>query len=432
MKRRRTDPVRHDESPSPAESVIWLALQAALVVIALISSSGRDVYRIPKQLVLEGTAIVLFAACAIVSLLAPRRGILQRLRKHRWELGIVLGAVTWTAITTLTSTQRTLSLETLIWVACCGAFFLVTLALGEPRPTGVIAIALVPAMINSIVAILQRQEIWNPFRFPDELPSRLKITGYLGNPNDLGGYLLLPCLAAIIASVVFKGRARLFYAVAALVTLAGLAASETLTALIALGVALSVWIVMLPHRNSARIAAVGAMTLGLVVALQLPVAARVRDKVADLFAGRINQATSGRTQGFYAAWEMFTEHPLLGVGPGCFGYWYAPYNAELTGEHPEFLLTTSKFGDVHNDHLQLLATTGLPGYALLLAALWRLGTYSFGPQADRRQRFARLFAVPAAAGVATLTLGQFPLELAAPASSLLYFAALAVAWSRAT
>jgi hypothetical protein len=430
MKRRRTDLVPHDESPSPAESVIWLALQAALIIIPLASSSGRDVYRTPKLLILEGTAIVLFAGCAIVSLLAPRRGILQRLRRHRWPLGITLGVVVWTGITTMTSTQRTVSTETLLWVVCCAAFFLVSAALSEPRPLGMVAIVLAPALINSVVAILQKLRIWNPFRFPDDLPERLKITGYLGNPNDLSGYLLLPCLAAIILSVVHKGRARLLYALSALVIIGGLAASETLTALIALAVALSAVILLLPRKKSARIAAMAAMTFGLVVFLQLPVAARVRDKVSDVLAGRLGEATSGRVQGFIAAWKMFLDHPLLGVGPGCFSYWYLPYNMQSLGEHPEFLNISGKFGDVHNDHLQLLATTGLPGYALLLVALWRLGIHSAGPQADRKQRFVGLFAAPAAVGIATLTLGQFPLELAAPTSSILYFSALVIAWSR--
>jgi O-antigen ligase len=431
MKRSRPDPVRRDQPSSPAESAVWLALQAALIAIALISSSGRDVYRVPKLLVLEGAAIVLFAACAIVSLLAPRRGILQRLIKHRWPVGIALGALLWTGITTLTSTQRTVSVETLLWVACCAALFLVSVALSEPRPLGIVAIALVPALINGVVAILQKLEIWNPFRFPPDLPERLKITGYLGNPNDLAGYLLLPCLAAMVMAVVHGGAARVLYGVCALVILGGMAATETVTALVALGPALFALILLLPQRKSMRIAAAGAMTLGLVILLQLPVAVRVRDKAADILAGRFSAATSGRTQGFFAAWAMFTDHPILGVGPGGFSYWYTPYNAELSGEHPEFLIASAKFGDVHNDHLQLLATTGLPGYALLLAALWRLGTYSFsGAEGNRRQRFAKLFAAPAALCVATFTLAAFPLELAAPASSILYFAALVVAWSR--
>jgi O-antigen ligase len=430
MKRRRTLPVGHDEPSSPAESVLWLLLQATLIVIALVSSHGRDVYRLPKLLIFEAAAMLLFAACAVVSLLMPRRGILQRLARHRWEVGIALGAVLWTAITMLTSTQRTLSMETLLWVTCCCAFFLAATALAEPRPLGVVAVALVPALINAVVAILQQREIWNPFRFPDEIPARLRITGYLGNPNDLAGYILLPCLAAIVLSIVHRGAARIIYAAAALIMMAGMAATETLTALIALGVALFTLILLLPRRRSMRAAAAGAMALGLIIALQLPVAARVRDKVSDVLAGRLGVATSGRLQGFVAAWKMFADHPLLGVGPGCFGYWFLPYNIASSGENPEFMVMSAKFGDVHNDHLQLLATTGLPGYALLLAALWRLGMHTAGSQDDRRQRFVRLFAAPAAVGIATLTLGQFPLELAAPTSSILYFAALMVAWSR--
>jgi O-antigen ligase len=411
-----------------AESLIWLALQAVVVAIPLLYSHGRDVYRLPKLLLFEAAAMILFAACVAVSLLG-RSGILQRLMKHRWPLWIAVAAVAWTALTTLTSTQRAISLETLLWVACGAAFFLVSVALTEPRPLAVAAIALVPAIINAAVVILQRLQIWNPFRFSEEIELRLRVIGFIGNSNDVAGYLVLPCLAAIVLSILRSGLARVLYAMAALLLVAGIAVSETMTAAFAVAAALVVIILMVSRRRGVLIALAATMVLVVMVSLQLPAVARLRDKLSDAFNGRFDIATSGRIQGLASAWVMFREHPLTGVGPGCFAYWYLPYNIQLSGTHPEYMNTSSKFGDVHNDYLQLLATTGLPGSCLLLVALWRFGAYSSRTAATPRQRFVHLFAAPAAIAVAILTMGQFALELATQTSTFLYFAAIAAAWS---
>jgi len=411
-----------------AESLIWLALQAVVVAIPLLYSHGRDVYRLPKLLLLEAAAMILFAACVAVSLLA-QPGILQRLRRHRWPLWIAVAAVVWTAVTTLTSTQRAISVETLLWVACCAAFFLVSVALTEPRPLAVASIALIPAVANAAVVILQRLQIWNPFRFPEGLELRLRVIGFIGNSNDVAGYLVLPCLAAIVLSILHSGVMRAVYAIAALLLVAGIVITETMTAAFAVGAALLVIILLVSRRRGVLIALAATMVLAGMVSLQLPAVARLRDKLSDVFAGRFNIATSGRVQGLASAWAMFREHPLAGVGPGCFAYWYLPYNIQLSGTHPEYMNTSAKFGDVHNDYLQLLATTGLPGTGILLIALWRFSAYSSGIAGTPRERFVRLFAAPAAIAVAILTMGQFALELAALASSFLYFAAIVVAWS---
>jgi hypothetical protein len=92
------------------------------------------------------------------------------------------------------------------------------------------------------------------------------------------------------------------------------------------------------------------------------------------------------------------------------------------------------FAQVHNDHLQVLAETGLPGYLLFLGALVLLAAITFRLPSvpdisDPRVRFARLFAFPAALTFAVLTLAQFPLQLTAPTVADLYLAALCFSWT---
>jgi len=420
------------EGTSPAEPLIWWSLQAALIGVSLIIAEGHDVYRLPKLLLFEAAAIVLFAGCAIVSILDPQRGILQRLAKHRGPLIIAAAAIGWTAIGTAASTQKRLSAETLLWVASCGAFFLLTVALAERRQVRSVGPALIAPAIVAGVAILQRLGIWNPFRFVAAIPIRVRTTGYIGNPDEVGGYLLVPALAAVALAVANRGTARVAYAAVALLVLVGVMASETLTALLALSVAAAVMIIILSRRAALRMGLAAAAAIALVFILNLSIAERMRNVASELLLGRVDMALSYRTQGFGSAWAMFVDHPLLGVGPGCFAYWYLPYTMLLSGAHPENLLALSqKYQDVHNDHLQLLATTGVPGYAIFLVALFALAARARGGSANARQRFARLLAAPAAAGVVVLTLGQFPLELAALTMMFLYFAALVVAWSDA-
>ena len=431
MKRRRPDLPPHGEpGPSSAERFLWWVLQGTLFGIGVVYSAGIDVFRLPKLLLLEAAALLLFAACAAVSLLAPQRGILQRLREHRAVVIIAAAAVAWTAVATAFSTQRALSLETLFWVVCCALYFHLCLALGAPRSMTSAAVALAAPLATAVAAVLQRLEIWTPYTYSLLTDRRTRTIGFIGNANDLGAYLLAPALAAMALAVVHRGRARIGYGAAALAMFAGIAVCETLTAFLALGVAAVVILLMISTRKAVRVALAAAVVIAVLVTLQLPLGRRLRTAVSSVASGEVNIAVSGRLQGFAAAWAMFTDHPMTGVGPGCFALWYLPYNTAVAARHPEYMNAGGqRFAQVHNDHLQLLATAGLPAYLILLAALWRLGMSSRGAPATGRKRFAQLFALPAALASAVMMLGAFPLELAAPVSSLFYWAALAVAWS---
>jgi len=411
------------------ESLLWWSLAAAVTAIPLIITTGEDVYRLPKLLLLQAAGIVIFAACAIQTLLLPGRGILKRLAHHRIPVALTVAAVLWTAIATAASTQKTLSLATLTWTASCAAFFLAALALGEGRGVFAAAIPLIAAAINAIMAVLQRLQIWNPFRFQEHMPLRARITALLGNPNDVGGYLLLPLLAALVLAVVHRGRARLIYAVAAAVLAAGLLATATLTALIAFAAAVGVLLFCTSRRMAVATALAAAAVLVILLLFENPVRARLAAVAQQVRTGNLQEASSLRLQSFTAAWLMIRDHPITGVGPGCFGYWYLPYSVLTYGDHPEFIRFAGNFRDVHNDHLQFLATAGLPAYALFLAALWQMARRGWGRAGDdARARFARLFALPGATGIAVLALGHFPFELASTAAVFLYFAALVCAW----
>ena len=95
------------------------------------------------------------------------------------------------------------------------------------------------------------------------------------------------------------------------------------------------------------------------------------------------------------------------------------------------------FAETHNDHLQVLAETGLPGYALLLAGVLLLAFP--GSRRHKRnakggtrveQTLARNLRLPLATAFVVLALGQFPLQLAAPRFEFLMLAGLCIAWDK--
>ena len=145
---------------------------------------------------------------------------------------------------------------------------------------------------------------------------------------------------------------------------------------------------------------------------------------------------TNRLTPFVAAFMMFRDRPLIGVGPGCFAWQYMPYKIRAELAYPSLRSAFHRgtnFGEVHSDHLQLLAEGGIPAYALSLAAFAMLSAISLRRRqrdtTDARHQFARLLALPLAVTFFVLALGQFPLELTAVTSQFLFFAALCIGWS---
>jgi len=76
-----------------------------------------------------------------------------------------------------------------------------------------------------------------------------------------------------------------------------------------------------------------------------------------------------------AAWHVFLDHPILGVGPGHFAEYYSMPYADRVG-----LIEVGKKYRGHNLYLETLAETGILGFASFLAiilaimhGLWKIG-----------------------------------------------------------
>ena len=61
------------------------------------------------------------------------------------------------------------------------------------RSLGAVYILVAPAVINTVLLLLQVTSLWDPFYRGAELRTP---TAFVGNSNDVGAYLLAPAIAA--------------------------------------------------------------------------------------------------------------------------------------------------------------------------------------------------------------------------------------------
>jgi O-antigen ligase len=389
-----------------------------------------EAFRYPKELVLRAEAIILTALAAswwVLGRLAVDRKALLRKPWAVW----LLSAVGWSILTTLTASNRLVSLQSLAYIGAMSVVFVATILAAHGRGTWMATVPLLPGVINVIVLMLQ-QGGRTLFELTARDP-RMRQTALIGNPNDVGSYLMIASLAAT-ALAVSSRRWRWYAAPVALILIGGTFLSATLTAIAALLVGLTV----LAALRSWKLVAVAVVLLGLVAFAAVrtvpPLKARFARAQSALKAKDYDTLLSYRFTGFATAWMMAREHPIAGVGPGTFAWNYMEYRDKAEARYPAVRTSHARiymFGEAHNDHLQVLAQTGVPGYVLFAAALVMLAMLSFRrhtPAGDG-ERFARAIALPLATGFAVLALAQFPLELTAVLHTAMTYAALALAWS---
>jgi len=410
-----------------------LSVAATLLVPVVMSLRGQDPFRLPKDLLFLTFAIGI-AAAALGAWLRGQAGERQASSIRTVPL-IAVAAVTWTALASLFSTNHALSNRTILWVAAVAVFACAVDLGGRARGTLAIAWPLLPAAVNAAIFLLQRFHVWNPMTFPSDVPDHIRYTALLGNPDDVGSLLVAPALVAIALVLCDRARRALWIPTAALLLLA--IATGRLTSLIACGTGLLV----MGFVRSRRVGAMAA-TLLVVAGIALivgdsPLRARIAGIATALRTHDYPEATAGRATPFLSAAMMARDHPLFGVGPGCFRWRYFDYKLAAERAHPSLAKAWGadyNFGEAHNDHLQTLAEAGVPGYGLFVLAIVVLAASSRrkrdNEQKDEipRDGLVRTLALPLAVAIGVLCLAHFPLHLAASTVVIIYIATLCVAW----
>lgn len=401
-----------------------LAFATAAILPFLVVYKALDPFRQPKLLLLHGAGIALIGimtAGAILGAIDWRSIVARRLPDL--VLAAILG---WSVICAVFAVHRRSAMFGVLTAVSAAALFL-ALRRGARRYGIWAALPIVVAgAVNGVLATVQELNIWNELVPLDQRGIHAGTTALIGNPNDVGSFLV-PCFIAALAWLLASRSiaVRVLLGGALLAIGSGIFYSRTRGAM--LGVAAGVAAMAVVRWR--RAAALRLVALAIIAALALATYQPIVDR---LFATEIEALASGRIVAFAAAWAMFTDAPVFGVGPGCFAYAYFDYASKVYPSMLEYAIAGKQFifGEAHNDHLQILAETGLIGYLLFVAALGSLGAMSWKPVAgSERTRFARLAAAPLAVALFALALFQFPLYLAAPVTAFVFVAALAAGWS---
>lgn len=408
-----------------ARPVLFL-LAAGLLIIPTLYSSGMEAFRLPKELAFRAEAIALLAAAVFWTTSARRRN--WNLRRPEFILAAVI--VLWTGLTTALSTNRLLSVDSFITVIAAAVIFIATcLAAQTAKSIAAVDLLMIGACANAAVVITQELKIWSPFT--PEIGGHYGSVGFLGNTNDVGTFLAAPALAALVLAVLATGARRWTYAAICALLVGGLAASATRTAVGALVVGLIVFAVRHSRRALLACAAIVVVLAALTLMPSTSLGVRAREFVDAAKSRNYERLYSERLLPILTCVDMMRDHPLLGVGPGGFRYHFMAYRIALRGRYPEEWTRgfPGNWGAAHNDHLQVAAESGLPGYALFLAAIVVLAVSRRRSDAlSLESSFARSLRLPLAALVFVLCLAQFPMEVAGPRLILLTLAALCITW----
>ena len=416
-----------------AERFLVFAAVAGLVLLGVVFAPGLDMFRAPKEAAMRAQAIISMFALAVAIVYGGTSRI-RELVRERAVIAILGSAVLWSIITTLTSQQRVLSAEALVTTVCSAALFVAVWYAARDVPVAAL-LALVPVVvINTILAALQEFAIWNPFDFRSGpvQTAHLKASALLGNPNDVGGYLSICAVILFAAAAFFHGRWRWVAAIGALAALAGVIVSQSRTAVLTLAAAAVVFGFRRSRKAALIVVLLVIVLLFAATRIDMPALTRVSRIPSQLMSGDWEILFSERLPAFAVAYGMFRDHPFLGVGPGAYKYLYMSYRIHLRDVYPEKVMRGAgvNFAEAHNDHLQLLAETGLPGYALFVAACFVIALRARNESDAERARFSARLAIPFVIAVAVLALAFFPLQIASTRHLLVTMSALILGWSR--
>lgn len=305
--------------------------------------------------------------------------VVYRLRQGRWlprtPLDLPLAAFyLLSMISTLLSTEPRLSLENFIHLALFILIYYLVVDLlldGWTASTLIKPMLVVGAVI--ILAELLELALWQGIWFvgTGEVSPLLTLGNYrrriiMGPANVLAWYLVLLtplALSQLMTKSTLKARANL----GAWIVGGSLVFASTLSrsGLVGMGAALATYGLLntISHFRSAK------GTVGSLVGRPAVIAAAVLTVLTVVALGTLAVSLAStrlytvlvRFELWRAAAELITRHPLLGGGPGTFGY--------LFHQVPDFDLSIpdTYYNNAHNSFINIAAESGLPS---LLAGLW--------------------------------------------------------------
>jgi O-antigen ligase len=204
-------------------------------------------------------------------------------------------------------------------------------------------------------------------------PGDLGITSTLGNLDFYGAFVGTALPILFILAIGSTRQEKIVIAVAGLLSnygifLAGRRQAFVDTALLIFAILIFFFRQRIPRRQLSQNARTGFLTLGFFIWIEGIFLMPFYGSFVPLLGNDIQVKI--RSDFWVAALNQFFSHPLFGVGPDQYGYYYERYRTLGSVEKYPTLLSN----DAHGANVQTLATTGIVGtlaFALLIALLLR-------------------------------------------------------------
>jgi oligosaccharide repeat unit polymerase len=375
------------------------ALGFAAVVVAWTIAFFIPFFTVGNKMLKVG--LVLTAVAVVIEVARRHREISARLNSAAPFVLAAIALLIWLTASVLWSADPVRSLAELWkYPICLGIFVALATLVRKPATVRLLVAAFVAgALITALAALAGFSG--GPV---NSLPAEGRIQGGTGDPNVLAAAMIA---ATALAAGLMTGTRRVSLRLALLACIAvfGLAAagSGSRGGIIAAVVAiLSALIVMRGGRRAVFGMAAFVLVAG---AFQVLTSSSDASRLTS-FGDR----SDGRDELWRIGWEMFVDHPLVGVGLNN----YVPSAPEYV-LHPGGLnfihLIVEKPVVVHNTYLQFLAETGVVGFLLfsLLVCLSLAASLRAARLADAAgdPAFGRLCRCLFVAAIALLSAGFF-------------------------
>ena len=406
-------------APAPRSGATQLAVPALLGAAILSSWFAVD----PKSIdSFEAPKLVLVATALAAAAVAAAAGRIRRegfaLARPTLPAALLLAGLAGAAISALPSGRgqaraALLSAAPLLLALPLGAGLA-----GPRRRRAMAAVFAGSGALTGLLVVLAAAKVYTPVDVRG-YSNRAGLGALVGNAGYAGIALALAAVA-LAPLAAGKGRGRAAALAAAAFALAGVLATQSLSAIVVAAAGIASFAYLVGGRRP-RVALAGFLALALAgSAAYAPVRRRATSFLRAARQGEWNAAFTARAAPWLAATEMIGAHPFIGVGAGRFRSEYVPARlaAEVRIRRRLVLagMPTNSFAQAHNDYLDLLAAVGIPAgacliaaYALLLAAAWR--------RARGRPELAASAATLVAGAVAAFT--WFPFQIVPAALWLL-------------
>lgn len=290
-----------------------------------------------------------------------RASIGAALRPHRRLLTVVALLVGWLTLS-LAWTENPGSAASKLgdWYVNAAALIVLLTSVRTPRAVRLVVGAVVLAVVAAVGLALAGIDLASAEAPQGAAVVQGRLQGVAGDPNFMAAFIVPAIVLAAALRGAVGSHAKALLAVALVVLVVGLAATQSRGGLLGALVALVAAFVAMRGRRGAVLGA-GAVAL-LVIGVWLSANPGALERLQSAEQDRGN----GREDLWLVAWRMSGDHPVTGVGLNAFRVHSGEY-VRQPGALSYVDLVVDRPHVVHNTYLEMLAETGVVGLGLTLA-----------------------------------------------------------------